>query len=243
MVARLRTRHIVINQHIIYICINVNERYYKCDICGGVVTVNQKYTQHAFAKRCIYDALMSLMETKELHALTITEIANRAGVSRMAYYRNFESKVDILLSYVDDLFLSYINDLKTSRDFSFQSFIMTALGIFRKHHALMREIAKEKLEFVLISQFEGYIEAMSSMIFRKEGTNSDYVKYYSGFLAGGAANIILRWVCGGMMQSEDEMTRMILDFVNNEALLNLSQNRDPSKHCFLGDISVCSANL
>jgi len=205
--------------------------------------MEEKYSQHEFAKQCIYNALMSLMEGKELEELTITEITRRAGVSRMAYYRNFESKEDILRSYVDDLFLSYVNTLRANGDFSFESFILTALGIFRKHHTLMGEIKKEKLESMLVSQFEGYLEMLSSVIFREAYSDSEYLKYYSSFLAGGIANLILRWVGEGMPQSDAQMERMIIDFVNLEAVLNLSQNQDQSQRCFQGNLHTCNVSI
>lgn len=205
--------------------------------------MEENYSQHEYTKQCIYDALMSLMEGKELGELTITEITRRAGVSRMAYYRNFESKEDILRSYLDDLFLNYVNTLRINGDFSFQSFILTALGIFRKHHTLMSEIKKENLESMLINQFEGYLDMLSSVIYREIHSESGYLSYYSSFLAGGVANLILRWIGEGMLQSDAQMQRMIMDFVNLETVLNLSQNHDRSQRCFQGDLRACDVNI
>ena len=46
----------------------------------------------SFTKRCIMDALLQLMHTKDYDDITITDITERAGVSRMSYYRNYHSK-------------------------------------------------------------------------------------------------------------------------------------------------------
>lgn len=135
--------------------------------------------------------------------------------------------------------MSYISTLKNNGDFSIYSFILTALSIFRKNAVLMREIANENLEAGPIRQFEGYIEMLSTVIFRKAKVESIEAKYYASFLAGGAANMVLRWVNSEMEQSEAEMACMILDFVNNESLLNLSQERDKARRCFLGNLAVC----
>ena len=40
------------------------------------------------AKECIVTALVELMKIKDYDAISITDIAKKAGVSRMAYYRN-----------------------------------------------------------------------------------------------------------------------------------------------------------
>lgn len=53
-------------------------------------------TTHELATECIYIALLQLMETKLYKDISITDIVKRAGVSRMAYYRNYNSKDEIL---------------------------------------------------------------------------------------------------------------------------------------------------
>ncbi|HIS07210.1 MAG TPA: TetR/AcrR family transcriptional regulator, partial [Candidatus Choladocola avistercoris] len=50
-------------------------------------------------KECLYTALLLLMEKKPYEDITITEIAKKAGVSRMSYYRLYKSKDDILEQY------------------------------------------------------------------------------------------------------------------------------------------------
>ena len=42
-------------------------------------------------KECIVTALLRLMQTQSYDSISITDITNLAGVSRMAYYRNYSS--------------------------------------------------------------------------------------------------------------------------------------------------------
>lgn len=55
---------------------------------------------HQLAVDCIYQALVQLMETKPYEDITITDITKKAGVSRMAYYRNYREKDDILIDHL-----------------------------------------------------------------------------------------------------------------------------------------------
>ena len=41
-------------------------------------------------------SLLQLLEKKELAKITISELVNRAGVSRASFYRNYNSKEEIL---------------------------------------------------------------------------------------------------------------------------------------------------
>lgn len=48
-----------------------------------------------------------MLKTKTLSSISITELTNKAGVSRMAYYRNFDSKEEIFSSYLDIILTKY----------------------------------------------------------------------------------------------------------------------------------------
>ena len=52
-------------------------------------------------------ALMQLLEDKPLSAISVTELTEKAGVSRMTYYRNYQSKEEIFQDYLDDIVDSY----------------------------------------------------------------------------------------------------------------------------------------
>jgi len=60
-------------------------------------------TNNQFSKECIATALIELMKTKEYSSITITEIAKKSGMSRMTYYRNYTSKDDVLIQYLDSV--------------------------------------------------------------------------------------------------------------------------------------------
>lgn len=62
---------------------------------------------NVFIKKCIAQALMKLLQKKELSAISITELTKVAGVSRMAYYRNFNSKEEIISSYCEIILQQY----------------------------------------------------------------------------------------------------------------------------------------
>ena len=48
-------------------------------------------------KECLITALMELLESKELDRITVAELTRKAGVSRTAFYSNYDSIQDVLL--------------------------------------------------------------------------------------------------------------------------------------------------
>ncbi len=63
-----------------------------------------KSSSNLFVKECIVSALLRLIYEKPLSVITISELCSRAGVSRMAFYRNYTSKEDIFAKELGELF-------------------------------------------------------------------------------------------------------------------------------------------
>ena len=53
--------------------------------------------KNIFVKECLFTALLILMQSKNFHEITVTELTKKAGVSRMAFYRNYETIEDIII--------------------------------------------------------------------------------------------------------------------------------------------------
>lgn len=66
-----------------------------------------KNPANLLARECMVTALIQLLKEKPLSAITVSELTERAGVSRMTYYRNYKSKEDIFSSYLEDILEGY----------------------------------------------------------------------------------------------------------------------------------------
>lgn len=53
-------------------------------------------------KECIYTALILLMEQHSYDKITVTDITKKAGVSRMSFYRHFDSKDDVIFKAAEE---------------------------------------------------------------------------------------------------------------------------------------------
>ena len=54
-------------------------------------------------KKYIFEAYKSLLTTKKYEDISVCDICKRAGVSRMSFYRNFESKEDLTIKGFDSI--------------------------------------------------------------------------------------------------------------------------------------------
>lgn len=62
------------------------------------------------ARECIVTALLQLIREKPLSAITISELAERAGVSRVTFYRNYASKEAVFTTQLAEFFAMYESD-------------------------------------------------------------------------------------------------------------------------------------
>ena len=67
----------------------------------------RKNQANLLARECIVKALLQLAKTKPLSSITISELTKRAGVSRMTFYRNYNSKEDVFSSYLIEILSTY----------------------------------------------------------------------------------------------------------------------------------------
>jgi AcrR family transcriptional regulator len=155
-------------------------------------------------RECIASALMLLIAEKEYNQIKISEIVKRAGVSRTAYYRNFESKEDILRNTLQFV-ISSISE--ATGQFSFaeeeEQYWKTLFATTKMHaksfsallkagfgHSILDEIAKHKTSGV-------------------EGAD-EKARYEVFYRSGAIYNVLANWVKDGMKQTEGEMVRICL---------------------------------
>lgn len=91
---------------------------------------------HELVVDSLYKALIQLMNKKPYKEITISEIVKRAGVSRMAYYRNYNSKNDILLNRFSDTLSTFNKDL-ISENISDQKFWFISLKTLLDDNTLL----------------------------------------------------------------------------------------------------------
>lgn len=71
--------------------------------------------EETVAERRIAVALLGLLNVKSFDRISISEITDKAGVSRVSYYRHFSSKEDILIRHSEYVLDSVVEDFRSGR--------------------------------------------------------------------------------------------------------------------------------
>ncbi len=164
-----------------------------------------KIKREALVGEYITDALLILMRKKDYKDISITEICEKAVVTRMSFYRNFESKEDILkkwIAFVTDTFLtvsgiSYKND--SNRDYFIKLFTH-----LKQHKTICTAMYKADLIYLVKEQFDRVFLSIHQ---------NEYDPYKSYFLAGGIYNVFLLWLINDYKETPEELADWMNDML------------------------------
>ncbi len=158
-------------------------------------------------KECIQSALLELMKNTPFDKITITDIVKHSGVSRMAFYRNFDSKRAILSDMADILFGELYLILADYRQHQ------TSLTCYQAIFELFCKY-QENIHILLhggihISDFLVHTE-----VFSKCYIDVDFrIRYKDLSWWGALDSIVIDWFEQGMKESVEEMIHVCNDIL------------------------------
>ena len=169
-------------------------------------------SENLIVRESIFFALMQLMEKKKFDDITITEITNRAGVSRMSYYRNYVEKKEIILSYMDELFETYWENIHSKPQDDFQSACLY-FNYFRENKKLLFHILESGLTQFILEKHNLYLQTIFKDLYNQVTLESTKEKYVIDFLSGGLFKTLISWAEGGMQESNEYMARIVCELM------------------------------
>lgn len=167
-------------------------------------------------KESLQTALITLMAIKKFESITISELVKKAGVSRTAFYRNYNSKEDIILefcNYIIERINSYLNDEKIINN-SFDS-LCDYFKIIKKEEKSLKIL----LQAGLYNASSINIDSIANKILISTSIEERYkiIAINTAIYA-----ITINWVNSGMKETEEFMAKLcenILKTFNNKTPL------------------------
>ena len=172
----------------------------------------------------LQNALLELLETKELKAITVKEICDRAGISRNAFYQHY--------GYKEDLYDQMVARATEKVRNSLTPIIPDASRLERDTVALYANriidgISEVKeLIYVMLKGDDGkFLRQLTDLIFGQNLTNaipffgindSQVLRLYYEFLSAGMAAFIIKWIL------EESLTEREAAELLAEILLHIS---------------------
>ena len=157
-------------------------------------------------REAIEIALLQLLEKKDLTKISISELVKRAGVSRAAFYRNYDSKEEILESVFKR---SVHNIMEQLHHYD----LKTDLYLVWVH--LFREARKEArvIQLALDYHLEKiFVQAMQEFLEKYHGKSKGVSSYLHSFWSSAIVSVLLKWIKDGMKVPAEKIADLGLPF-------------------------------
>ncbi len=144
-------------------------------------------------KSCLQTALIQLLDKKELSDISVSELARRAGVSRTAFYSNYQTVDDVLTELIDQELKEVNNSIWEAINRE-EDFFPPIIQKMKDNYDLYSLLMKANIEKTAFFQFRDYIKDSYPALDKKA--------YYMIIAAiGSLRSIIMEWFINGCEDS------------------------------------------
>lgn len=167
----------------------------------GECTIMGNTERNSFVCSAITDTLLDMLKTRKLSEIAIGEITSKAQVSRNSFYRNFESKEDILRQRIRVI----LKEWKNTTDFDHTE---DPIHLY----CLLFHVVEQRRDFFLLLKDAGLLYLLQAEFFDAFGLDNeddDISAFSKSFFSYSTFGFLDTWIRRGMKQSADEMEIML----------------------------------
>lgn len=160
----------------------------------------QDITYNDTVKEALAVALIQIMMEKKISTISISEIVEKAGVSRSSFYRNFDNKEEILIDYIQKRYKTYFKkELNSTLPTDMQTFLLYRFKFIRYHKNYFIALRKNNLLNYLFEEMDHDLANFLS------GNRCFKSPYHKAVFASCSAGIIRQWIDNNFKESEQEI--------------------------------------
>lgn len=156
--------------------------------------------QNKIVCESLREALIILMDEKNYYKISICELCEKAGVSRMAFYNNYESKDDLLrqiIYFQTSLLIDKIGS--PFREKTTNEWYIKMFECIKENNRYLKTIFNADFKFE-------YLSAINDLVLHDDSI-LPIDKYLRLMWAGGIVNTIIYWLESDMQDSIVEMAQ------------------------------------
>lgn len=160
--------------------------------------------------RMIEEALFLIMEEKPYARITVSEIAERADVSRRTFYRLYHEKDEVLHCYFSRLCQEYRGKAPALEGYDISRIALeyfTFWHHYRDSLLLMHRCGLDEMLYYELSRASGAV--VKARIGGGEWTNDREIEYFADYSTGGFSLLLQRWIAEGMEDEPDQYARAV----------------------------------
>ncbi|MFA5235764.1 MAG: TetR/AcrR family transcriptional regulator [Bacilli bacterium] len=161
------------------------------------------------AKERLFAALVALMRRKNASDITVSELTAAAGLSRMAFYRNYGNLADILEEHLsNDLFGGNIA-LELVREIGIGNQLALYFRCLKSNQSFLNGIIEANLSYMVMAQIHHMVDKFWSLVYKRAAMDALLLSVTKGIIY----SITIDWIKSDMKQSPEELANILLSLV------------------------------
>lgn len=181
------------------------------------------------SRKLMQDALLKLLEIKDYPKISISEITHQADVARTTFYSHFNTKDELLMSYIDDIFENFFDKLR--EQYSPEDKLETPHEIalilckeWEKNKQALNLIRSANIDYMIYQRIkENHQRAHkeSDIIVLRQSSNHVLEEYIRSSISAATFGVLMQWTDNDMQESCEDVARIMSHFINLEAFIQL----------------------
>ena len=178
--------------------------------------MDKRIVENERVKKSIEEAFFTLLKKKPFSEITVSDIIRVSGVARASYYRNFESKEEIIEAYMGrqrNEVAHMITFSESVSDIFNEEKLVTAL-----EHYLQQK------EYILLLYDNGFGTFLQEDMNRfaefsiGDMPQMSMERYSLYFLSGAMFNTTIQWLKSGAVESPQQMAKAFIRMLSKNSL-------------------------
>ena len=153
--------------------------------------------KNTWVKRQITAALLNLLKEKKLADISVSELTEMAGVGRVSFYRNYQTKEDILREESDRLIQEWGKLYEANPESAPETLFPSLFDFYREHRDFYTTLYEAGMSTIMMDTIISTIQITLEM--------PNLEAYMKSFWAYGIYGWMLEWIKRGMQESGSEL--------------------------------------
>lgn len=153
--------------------------------------------KNSYVKKQITAALLGLLKEKSITDISISELTHRAQIGRVSFYRNYQTKEDILRAESDRLIKEWGRRYETNPESSPETLFPSLFDFYREHKEYYTILYQAGMASIMLETILNTIQITDEM--------ENLEAYMKSFWAYGIYGWMIEWIKRGMPESGSEL--------------------------------------
>lgn len=164
-------------------------------------------------KQDMYKALLRLMQDKIFSSISVSDITSEAKVSRMSFYRNYNTIEDILKEHLAEVVEEYrteeIDEIDTGseRVFYEKEYMLHCFRFFYLHHEFIDALIAAGMGDLFLAKITEYL--IQKWIDTEKGRREETLRISA--VAGAIYNMYREWSKEGFIEKTEDVAAVLYD--------------------------------